>query len=138
MDEIALIAIQAAPWLTPVLVSICWWLWFNRGGPPGKTWRVSVLLVGLIATSSNAVLYYAWLSYSQVVYRTSPGSLDPGIMRNSLGNNLAVPLVMVALGAAIIGRGAARARGLPYLRLQGSCFGSESAFCNGDGTHLSL
>ena len=115
MDVIVLTMMRLALWGTPVAVSICWWIWFRRGVKSLPQWRMLFLLIGLIAISANALIYYAWVYYSQVTYETSASSLEPSIVRGTLGNNVAVPLVTLHSLAQSSERGQP-VRCLPCLR----------------------
>jgi hypothetical protein len=86
---------------TPIIVAIAWWV-RRRDSAVARGWRSNAALVGLIASSLNAVVFYAWVisEYARV---------DDGIGRNMLGNNIALPLVCIALLGAIVGEGRTRA-----------------------------
>jgi hypothetical protein len=54
--------------------------------------------------SANSLLYYSFL-----VYGTFAGNSNVALQRkNMLGNNIAIPLVIVGLIGAIVGKGAGR------------------------------
>jgi len=90
---------------TPVLVVATWWRWLEkRDQPLVRSWRSYVVLVGAIAVSLNAALLYTFAAYAFSV----PHMEDGSELRNTLGNDVAIPLFVLALTAAAIGKGRAR------------------------------
>jgi hypothetical protein len=104
VEMIAIGVINVAILCSPLVIGISWWIWFRRDRKLLPASRARILLIGLGAVSANALMYYAWLIYSSI-----PRSSDVAWeLKSTLGNNVAVPLVMLALAGAIAGRGAAR------------------------------
>ena len=90
---------------TPILVAATWWRWLTKANEQQlPSWRVSAVLVGAIAISVNAVLYYSWTAYAFTLTHME----DAADFRNKLGNNVGLPLFLLALAAATFGKGSAR------------------------------
>lgn len=125
MDLITKAIVNAAVLGTPIVIGICWWIWFRRDRALSPRWRVQVLLIGLSAVSANAILYYAWFAYSMM----ASNSDAPSELKNTLGTYIAIPLVMTALAGAIAVT-APRAFCLRSRRSWDSFFGSVWVFCD--------
>jgi hypothetical protein len=104
VDGIAKSLVNGAVLLTPLAIGIGWWLWFRRDRRLSIGWRHHVLLIALLAVSANAILYYGWFAYGTMASNIDAASE----LKNTLGNDVAVPLVLVAIAGAIGGKGAAR------------------------------
>lgn len=89
---------------TPLVIAIGWWLWFRRDRRLSTRWRVQVLLIALLAVSANAILYYGWFAYGTMA---SDGDAVSEL-KNTLANDVALPLLLVAVAGSIGGKGAAR------------------------------
>jgi hypothetical protein len=66
---------------------------------------VTIALVGL---SINALVHYAWRYYASRFYDTASSALQPGIVRNTLADNVGVPLALLGVAGAIAGVGKMR------------------------------
>jgi uncharacterized membrane protein len=105
--------------LTPIIVVIGWWVRRRESNTLARGWRSNAVLVGLIASSLNTVVFYAWIVWWNVLERQASAeyakgrdfaSVDSiGIVRDTLGNYIALPLVCIALISAIPGKGRTRA-----------------------------
>ena len=88
-------------WLgTPVALGIAWRRWAGGRLAP-RTWRTVVLLLGLLAASANALVFFSMMAFAAVAKAPPPGW-------NFIGGNLGPYLSLASAGAAIPGRGAAR------------------------------
>jgi hypothetical protein len=103
MDVITIAMINAAVLGTPILIGISWWNWLRRDRAL-RSRRVQSLRIGLAAASANALMYYGWCAYATV----ASNSDTIWQLNNTLGNYIAVPLVLLAMIGAIAGKGAAR------------------------------
>jgi hypothetical protein len=89
---------------SPLVIGVGWGLWLRRDGALSRGWRFRVLLMALIAVSANAIVYYTWFAYGTMASDTDAVSQ----WKNTLGDDIGVPLVLAALAGAIGGKGAAR------------------------------
>jgi hypothetical protein len=103
VDEIAKVLVNGAV-LTPFAIGVSWWLWLRRDRRLPTRLRVNVLLIALLAVTANAILFYRWFAYATMAMDAGAAS----VLSNTLGNDVAVQLVLVALAGAIAGKGAAR------------------------------
>ena len=95
--------INAAVLCTPIVIGVAWWIWLHDRTILPR-WRVHLVLTSLMAVSVNALVYYAWLAHSIL----ASGSDSSSVLKNTLGTYIAVPLTILALGGAIVGKGTAR------------------------------
>jgi len=88
---------------TPISVGTAWWLWAGseRSGP--QEWRNLVLLAGLLAASTNVLMYYSWLIYRAVANDTSMVWKTKGLC-----GDIGMFLSLLVLGGAIFGTGVSR------------------------------
>lgn len=70
------------------------------------SWRETALLVGLVAASSNPLLFGGWLAY-----RFIAGPVEPVWAAKAFAADAAGYLVMVALVGALVGKGRGRVLG---------------------------
>lgn len=98
MSAIAIMIMTASTVASPIVIGLCWWMWFTKDREERPRWRTWSLGAGLVAVSMNALTYCFWLT-----------ATDPdGQLRSRLGNNIALPLIGLALVAAIAGKGTSR------------------------------
>ncbi len=88
---------------TPIAAGFAWRLWLRKDRVEFRGSRRVVILVGLLAASANAAMYYAWL-----IYRLATGS-TPLVWRIRDGfGNIGDYLVLLAIAGAIAGEGYSR------------------------------
>jgi hypothetical protein len=88
---------------TPVCACMAWWFWAKQDRSASFKLRRRLTLMGLLAASINALIYYSWL-----FYRLAIGS-NPLVWRlKDIGCNLGASMALLALAGAIFGKGAAR------------------------------
>jgi len=88
---------------TPFLVGATWWKWLEtRRQQPSPPSRVAAVLVGAIAATVNAALFYGCVVYA---WKVTPEAASE--LRNTLGNFVAIPLFFLALAGAVLGQGRA-------------------------------
>jgi hypothetical protein len=88
---------------TPVSAGCAWWLWSRRNRSASRSWRASLLIMGLLTASANAFIYYSWL-----LYRTIAGSTPQVWTLKEIFGNISIWLVPMALVGAMGGKGGAR------------------------------
>ena len=88
---------------TAIMVLIAWLVWFPSRRAVWETTRTTTLFAGLVATSANAFLLYCWIAF-RLVAGDSPIVWE---MRTDAGN-FGELLVLIALIAAVTGKGRAR------------------------------
>jgi len=98
--DLMLVAILAVP----ILITLTW---LSRSQPSqGPEWRTVTFLVGLVAVSVDAAIYYGWL-----IYRVIVGGTDLAFkIRAVLADNVTIYLAIGALALAILGKGGTRTR----------------------------
>ena len=90
----------------PVLVGLAWW---NRSAPVQAAvpqWRKAAFVIGLIAVSANAAIYYGWLGYRLL----SGGSEFAWTIKGALADYVTIYLAALGLVLALIGQGVIRSR----------------------------
>lgn len=96
--------INAAVFGTPVVVGLMWLVWLRGDRILLHQWRGKTLLVGMVAASSNAVMFYSYLVYSKTVEGADPD----GAIMSMLGNYIGILLLVVALIGVVFGKGRSR------------------------------
>lgn len=88
---------------TPVLLGVCWWLRDAKQQSSNVGWRKVTLLVGLACASINALIYFSWLA-GRLLFNNNPMVWQTKDICGDVG----IPLVAIALLAAILGKGVSR------------------------------
>lgn len=99
--DLILVALFSVPILTMFA-----WVSRSKAGWTASNWRSVMFLVGLVAVSADAIIYYAWLAY-----RIIGGSSDlVWKIKDVLADNMTIYLALGALAFAILGKATTRAR----------------------------
>jgi ABC-type uncharacterized transport system permease subunit len=95
-------------WLigTPLSILIAWWLWFRRRSSyQPRRWRQTALLLALLASSTNALIYSGYLAY------WSRHQLDTQLWKTQKTcGDIATYLCLTAFIGAVAGEGQTRTR----------------------------
>jgi hypothetical protein len=90
---------------TPVMVGFAWWAWSrNAATSLSSRWRTAVILIGLTAVSLDAAIYYGWFAYRTV----TDGSAAAWSLKETLADNIGIPLAAVGLTGGAFGKSSAR------------------------------
>lgn len=87
----------------PLATCLSWRFWYVGPKPQSGSFRPLALVAGLIAISTNAAIYYAWLAYR--VYTS--GSSYAWELKRAAGN-VGVLLAFLGILGAILGSGKGR------------------------------
>jgi hypothetical protein len=85
---------------TPITTIVAWWRWLRRDTSTPHTLRTGLTFMGLLAASTNVLVYYSWL-----LYRLMTGSNALVWRLKDIFSDIGVPLALLALVGAICGKG---------------------------------
>jgi hypothetical protein len=89
---------------TPVVLGLAWWQRTRSGAVAATPWRERGVLVGLVAASVNVLLFYSWVAYRLIAGVTE----DVWAVKATLGDRVALYLLVAAIIGILVGRGPAR------------------------------
>jgi hypothetical protein len=88
----------------PFALGAGWWLWY-QGRSESRHWRFAAVIIGFAAATVNAVTYYGWLAWTLTVPPSDDRPRTILRVHDFLANNVAFWMVIVALTAAVVGKG---------------------------------
>lgn len=101
--ELFSIAFVAALVGMPVCLAVAWWFWLRVDRRARKGLRSIAAFIGLLAASTNALVYFGWIPIVLLIHNTPWTSK----VRDEQGN-IAVYLILVAFALAVCGKGKLR------------------------------